>query len=322
MAVKSAAQDRRNIALNQSTSATSGSSTTPSKTTSSLKDPLDSIQNHQSSVSSHASTSSAASTATDDSRNLPPNDDYLSIYHGELGAERVLSPHLSRTNSRRPPSLKRNITGKSMGGVSVATNATSDPVFEIDFEEEDRANPKNWSIKMRGAIIGGVSYSTMTVVLYSTSYTAGIPGMMETFGIGSTTVVVLGLTTYLFGLAVGSVVLAPLSEMYGRRPIYLVTMALFMLLILPCGLAQNLVAILITRFFGAFMGAAMIGNAPGTVSDIVSDEHRALAFSIWSIGPMNGVCHSFIPLHIVHCPAEHTSCRVASNTIHSQSSAP
>jgi MFS family permease len=32
----------------------------------------------------------------------------------------------------------------------------------------------------------------------------------------------------------------------------------------------------------------MISNAPGTVNDIVDEEHRALAFSIWSIGPMNG----------------------------------
>ena len=32
----------------------------------------------------------------------------------------------------------------------------------------------------------------------------------------------------------------------------------------------------------------MIANAPGTVSDIVDDEHRAFAFSMWSIGPMLG----------------------------------
>lgn len=125
--------------------------------------------------------------------------------------------------------------------------------------------------------------------MYSTAFASGIPGMMESFGISDQTVVVMGITTYLFGLAVGSVVLAPLSEMYGRKPIYVISMALFMILVLPCGLAQNLQTILIVRFFGAFAGSAMISNSPGTVSDIVSDEYRALAFSIWSIGPMNGV---------------------------------
>lgn len=83
-------------------------------------------------------------------------------------------------------------------------------------------------------------------------------------------------------------ILAPLSEMYGRRPIYIIAMALFVLLVLPCALAENIEAILITRFFGAFAAAAMISNAPGSVNDIVVEKYRALAFSIWSIGPMNG----------------------------------
>jgi len=32
----------------------------------------------------------------------------------------------------------------------------------------------------------------------------------------------------------------------------------------------------------------MTTNAPGTLSDISDSEHRALAFSIWAIGPLNG----------------------------------
>ncbi|KAF2005982.1 MFS general substrate transporter [Amniculicola lignicola CBS 123094] len=112
--------------------------------------------------------------------------------------------------------------------------------------------------------------------------------MMETFGIHSKTLVVLGITTYLAGLALGSLLLAPLSEMYGRRPVYLIAVFMFIVLIIPCALAQNLGTILAVRFLGAIAGSAMISNAPGSVSDIVSDEYRALAFSIWSIGPMNG----------------------------------
>lgn len=111
---------------------------------------------------------------------------------------------------------------------------------------------------------------------------------MLTFHISSETLVVLGVTTYLMGLAIGSVILAPLSEMYGRRPIYIGAMAVFAIFIIPCGVAKNLETILICRFFGAFAGSAMIGNAPGTLNDMVSEEYRAFAFSIWSIGPMNG----------------------------------
>lgn len=124
---------------------------------------------------------------------------------------------------------------------------------------------------------------------------------MKDFGIRNEALVVLGITTYLVGLAVGSVILAPLSEMYGRRPIYVCAQAIFCILIIPCGLAQRLDTILVTRFFGAVAGSAMIGNAPGTVSDIVREEYRALAFSIWSLGPMNGVGFVKVSTWVLPC---------------------
>ena len=90
------------------------------------------------------------------------------------------------------------------------------------------------------------------------------------------------------GLAVGSMILAPISEMYGRRTVYIPNLLLFIILIIPCGLATSLPEVVVVRFFGALAGSAMIATSPGTVSDIVDDDYRALAFSIWSIGPFNG----------------------------------
>ena len=90
------------------------------------------------------------------------------------------------------------------------------------------------------------------------------------------------------GLAVGSMLLAPLSETYGRRRVYIITMSIFTVLYIPCALATSLAEVIVVRFFAALAGSAMIANSPGSVSDIVTDEYRALAFSIWAIGPLNG----------------------------------
>jgi hypothetical protein len=248
---------------------------------SSSDDNLDSPSTEQ----KRKSTESASSNSSDDSS----TDDGISIHvydeHGELDNE------LTKTGSRiQTQPLSRYATGVSTRtGMSVATNGTTDPGYEVDFEEDDPANPRNWPFWYRCCVIFFISYSTLTVVMYSTSYTSGIPGIAHDFHITSATVPVLGITTYMVGLALGSVILAPLSEMYGRRPIYIVSMAMFGLLTIPCALAPKLEAILITRFFGAIAGSAMISNAPGTVNDIVLEKHRALAFSIWSLGPMNGV---------------------------------
>ena len=152
--------------------------------------------------------------------------------------------------------------------------------YEVDFEEGEKGNPQNWSTFYKGIIILIFSYATTCTVLYSTSYTSAIPGMREAFGVDET-LGILGVTTYLLGMATGSVVLAPLSEMYGRRPIYLIVMALFVVFVIPCAVAKNMATILVARFLGAFCAAAMISNAPGTVNDIVDGDHRALAFSVW-----------------------------------------
>ena len=111
---------------------------------------------------------------------------------------------------------------------------------------------------------------------------------MDEFGIESEPLATLGVTAYLFGLAVGSLLLAPIAETYGRKPVYTICLAVFTILIIPAATAKDLQSVIVTRFFGAVFGSAMIANAPGSIADLVSDEYRATAFSIWSIGPMNG----------------------------------
>ena len=112
--------------------------------------------------------------------------------------------------------------------------------------------------------------------------------MMADLGETDSTLGTLGVTTYLFGLAVGSVLFAPLSELYGRRPVYVGSMGIFTVLVIPTALGKTMWSIILVRFFGAVAGSAMIANAPGTVMDITPAHQRALAFAIWSIGPMNG----------------------------------
>lgn len=149
-------------------------------------------------------------------------------------------------------------------------------------------NPRNWATWYKGLIIAVVSWGTWVAVVYSTSYTTGLSEMMHDFNINSEPVVTLGVTTYLVGLAIGSVILAPVSEMYGRRPVYIGSMFVFMILFIHCGIGSSLAEVLVVRFFAAVAGGAMAAISPGTVSDIVTDEYRALALSIWSIGPLIG----------------------------------
>lgn len=142
------------------------------------------------------------------------------------------------------------VISRARTGTSIASNASRHPDFEVTFDEDDPLNPKNWSLWYRGWVIFSVSISTWAVVLYSTSYTASMPGLMEEFNVSDPTVITLGVTTYLVGLALGSLVVAPMSELYGRRPVYIICLVIYTLLVIPSCLATSLAEILVVRFFG------------------------------------------------------------------------
>ncbi|TIA06477.1 MFS general substrate transporter [Aureobasidium pullulans] len=170
-------------------------------------------------------------------------------------------------------------------------SAFFDPDFEIKWEENDVENPKNWSVWRKAHTIFACTVASCTVVLYSSAYTSGISGahsMTAELDVPNSTVSLLGLTTYLFGMAAGSMIWAPLSEMLGRRPVYIATLFAFMFFILPCALAKNVGTILVCRFFAAMVGCSVVSNSPGTINDVSTDKHRAFTFSIWCIGLMNG----------------------------------
>lgn len=73
---------------------------------------------------------------------------------------------------------------------------------------------------------------------------------MSDFEIENEVIATLGITTYLLGLASGSLLLAPISEIWGRRAVYLCSMLFFAIMIIPCAVAKNLQTIIICRFFG------------------------------------------------------------------------
>ncbi|GAA87768.1 MFS transporter [Aspergillus luchuensis IFO 4308] len=171
--------------------------------------------------------------------------------------------------------------------VSLVSSAQNLPEYEVYWEHDDSENPLLWPLWYKSLVVAAMSVGATVVALSSTLYTSGIPGLQEEFGI-SKLKALFGITTYLLGMAIGCVLFAPLSELVGRRPVYLVSLTIFLLLLLPTALAQNIETILVSRFFGGLFGSALMSNSPASISDIVSDKHRPLAFGFLSIGPMNG----------------------------------
>src|SRR6266704_3350608 len=77
-------------------------------------------------------------------------------------------------------------------------------------------------------------------------YSSGASQIAEEFS-APNEVVVLGLSMYVLGLGLGPLILAPLSEHWGRSPIYVWSFLLLTLLHIPLALASNMTTIVVVR---------------------------------------------------------------------------
>lgn len=179
-------------------------------------------------------------------------DDSIEVDQGYLSRRQSAVSQRRDTELISVPEFTNTVSGPELTctitRASVLTSASRPSSFEVDFEPDDPDDPHNWPVWYRAMLLGFVSYSTWATVLYSTSYTSGMPGMMKEFNEPSTTYATLGVTTYMIGLSIGSLLLAPVSEIYGRQPVYMVSLFFFCLTTVPCGLSKNFAQLLGVRF--------------------------------------------------------------------------
>ncbi|KAK2628086.1 hypothetical protein QTJ16_002732 [Diplocarpon rosae] len=89
-------------------------------------------------------------------------------------------------------------------------------------------------------------------------------------------------------LGIGPLLLAPLSETFGRKTLYLICFAIFTLLQIPTALAKSLPALITLRTIAGFFGSVGIANGGGTISDMYEPSERADIFGWYLLGPLLG----------------------------------
>lgn len=91
----------------------------------------------------------------------------------------------------------------------------------------------------------------------------------------------------MIGFGAGALIAGPFSETVGRNPIYILTMALYMVFLVGAGAAPNLSAQLACRFFSGMFGATPLVCAGGSLSDLWNPAERVFAFPMFA-------CFSFL----------------------------
>lgn len=104
----------------------------------------------------------------------------------------------------------------------------------------------------------------------------------------STTAVIGTTTGFVVFLGIGPLLLAPLSETFGRRNIYLTCFTIFALLQIPAALAPNIGFLIFVRSVAGFFGSVGLANGGGTISDMFVPNERAGVFGWYLLGPLLG----------------------------------
>lgn len=112
--------------------------------------------------------------------------------------------------------------------------------------------------------------------------------MMKELATTSTTFATFVVSIFVLGFAFGPLVLAPLSELYGRVIVYNITNALFLGFTILCAVARNPSMLLAFRFLSGFAGVATITIGSGTIADVMPRERRGKAVSGWAVGTILG----------------------------------
>ncbi|KAF4537137.1 MFS transporter [Lasiodiplodia theobromae] len=159
--------------------------------------------------------------------------------------------------------------------------------FIVEWDDHDPRNPQGWAKWYKWIITVVVAIASLAVSFCSSAYSGGIADMMRDFDI-SREVAVLGLSLFVVGFALGPLLWAPLSELYGRQVIFFVTFGAYAAFNAGAAGSQNTETVLILRFLAGSFGSSPLTNAGGVIADMFEAEERGLAMCVFSIAPFMG----------------------------------
>ncbi|EEP79877.1 hypothetical protein UREG_04723 [Uncinocarpus reesii 1704] len=166
-------------------------------------------------------------------------------------------------------------------------SGTEDDPYVVEWIPNDPRNPllfsnaKKWSITML------VAMATLAVALISSAYTGGANQIMQEFNVG-TEVMILGVSLFVLGFAIGPLLWAPMSELLGRQVLFCGTYMALTAFNAGAAGSQNIWTLIILRFFAGSFGSSPLTNAGGIIADMFSASQRGLAMGMFSVAPFLG----------------------------------
>ncbi|EXJ69961.1 uncharacterized protein A1O5_07034 [Cladophialophora psammophila CBS 110553] len=166
-------------------------------------------------------------------------------------------------------------------------SGTDEDPYIVEFIPSDPRNPMNFPDWKKWALTLSVAFATLAVAFVSTAYTASTKQIIEAFGC-SQEVATLGVSLFVLGFAIGPLLWAPLSELYGRQVLFFGTYAVLTAFNAGAAGANSIASLIVMRFLAGTFGASPLTNAGGVIADMFPANQRGLGMSIFAAAPFLG----------------------------------
>ncbi len=205
------------------------------------------------------------------------------------GLSRTTSRRLERANTAASFALSKIRSRNPRGQFShPLLHEKSSPDHIVDFDgPDDPYRPINWVFRKKAITTALYGLTTMGATLASSIFSPATKQIAEEFGVG-VEVATLGTALFLFGLGLGPLLWAPLSELYGRKPAVLIPAFIGGIFAFGCGASKDIQTVIICRFFQGVFSSAPVTNTGGVLGDIWSAEQRAAAIVGYAIAVVGG----------------------------------
>ena len=143
------------------------------------------------------------------------------------------------------------------------------PSTELDYS----SHPRNWPLAKKIYSNAVFDWITVYAAYASGIYSPGVLAVKDEFHV-STEVAQLGTSVYMFGMAVGALPWGPISQVVGRRPLFIIGMTGMILFDLGACLSDHMRTLLICRAFAGAFAAAIFVNVAGSIVDMTTERDR------------------------------------------------
>jgi multidrug resistance protein len=169
-----------------------------------------------------------------------------------------------------------------------APEVASEDAFLVKFDAPiDLENPLNWPAARKWAVTSVLSATGFNRIMVSTIMAPALSTIGSELHM-SNVESVMAMSVYLLATAFGPLLIGPLSEVYGRKPVLHATNIWFLIWNIVCGFAHNKGLLITARFLAGFGASAIYALAGGVLGDVWPPEQRGTSLSLYILIPILG----------------------------------